>query len=409
MKHLKVLPLAAVVAASLASVSALADTNVAELEKRIAALESSQTTPSAGSDIEFTGYARYGAHFENDENPYVGAAGQSAGNAAGRLGNETNGGEFQFTKRFEGANGTKWDLNVMMENWWKAPDEYGDVSLKKFYAGASNVFKSQPEMYVWAGRDFHQRPQEGLNDYFLMTHDGQGGGFKNMDLGGAKLDLAVVGSTGDGTGDSGNYAVTSKFGFALSESSTLDVLMNYGFSDKGNDADNAFQVATLFNLSGHKLNLRYSDNSDNSAFNRTNGLKTIYASYQSGISIGESTIVDYQLAFHNTDGLNDIEDDRTNYSAIVRPMYAWNDIHSTWLEAGYSLVDYDKVDDKNAAWKLTLSQNISLDSVPWGRPMLRFYTTVGEADNKVKFDSGSQIAAEKVDTLAFGAMFEAWW
>ncbi|UPQ90247.1 carbohydrate porin [Vibrio sinaloensis] len=409
MKHLKVLPLAAVVAATIASFPSVANSEIEALEKRIAVLESSQASAATDSGIEFTGYARYGAHFENDENPYVSAAGQLAGNAAGRLGNEVNGGEFQFTKRFEGANGTQWDLNVMMENWWKAPDEYGDVSLKKFYAGASNVFKSQPDLYVWAGRDFHQRPQEGLNDYFLMTHDGQGGGFKNMDLGGAKFDLAVVGKTGEATGDNGDYAVTSKFAFSLGESSSMDLLMNYGFSDKGNKADNAFQVATLFNFSGHKLNLRYSDNSDNSAFNRTNGLKTIYASYQSGISLGERTIVDYQFAYHNSDGLNDMEDDRTNYSAIVRPMYAWNDIHSTWLEAGYSMVDYDKLNEKNAAWKVTLSQNISLDSVPWGRPMLRFYTTVGEADNKVKFDGGSLAKAEKVDTLAFGAMFEAWW
>ncbi|STV62067.1 maltoporin [Klebsiella pneumoniae subsp. ozaenae] len=31
-----------------------------------------------------------------------------------------------------------------------------------------------------------------------------------------------------------------------------------------------------------------------------------------------------------------------NYGAIVRPMYFWNDVHSTWLEAGYQRVDYDQ-------------------------------------------------------------------
>ncbi len=41
----------------------------------------------------------------------------------------------------------------------------GGVNLKKMYAGVTNVFESQPDL-IWGGRDFHQRPQQGLNDYF---------------------------------------------------------------------------------------------------------------------------------------------------------------------------------------------------------------------------------------------------
>jgi maltoporin len=94
---------------------------------------------------------------------------------------------------------------------------------------------------------------------------------------------------------------------------------------------------------------------------------------------------------------------RTGYSAIVRPMYNWNAVHSTWLEAGYSLVDYEN-DGENSAWKVTLSQNVSFD-MGGARPMLRFYATVGEADNEASVYSYDQ----KQDTLALGAMFEAWW
>ncbi len=53
---------------------------------------------------------------------------------------------------------------------------------------------------MWAGRDFHQRPQQGLNDYFWMSHDGQGGGFKNLNLGGAKFDFGFVGQVDNGDG-----------------------------------------------------------------------------------------------------------------------------------------------------------------------------------------------------------------
>jgi maltoporin len=38
----------------------------------------------------------------------------------------------------------------------------------------TNVLDSNPNAYIWAGRDFHQRPQQGINDYFWMNHDGSG-------------------------------------------------------------------------------------------------------------------------------------------------------------------------------------------------------------------------------------------
>ncbi|MCS5932329.1 carbohydrate porin [Klebsiella pneumoniae subsp. pneumoniae] len=44
-------------------------------------------------------------------------------------------------------------------------------------------------------------------------------------------------------------------------------------------------------------------------------------------------------------------------------MYFWNDVHSTWLEAGYQRVDYDQGGD-NHGWKLTLSQNIAIGMGP---------------------------------------------
>ncbi|MCW8329167.1 carbohydrate porin [Photobacterium sp. SDRW27] len=363
-------------------------------------------------DFAFTGYARYGMHYADNGNDYVSADGQLAGNAAGRLGNETNGGEFQFSKGFDGANGTKWDIVLMMENWWKQDGEYGDIALKKFYAGAYNVFASQPDAYIWAGRDFHQRPQQGLNDYFFMTHDGQGGGIKNLDLGGAKLNVAFVAQTaGEGTGDNGDYALTTKLhDIRLADSISMDIFANYGLSsDKSVDADKdgAFQVGTIFNFNGNKLSLRYADNTDNSVFNKTDDLTTLYASFEGTSSLSDRTAIEYQAAYHDYDSADDAVD-RSNYSVIVRPTHSWNDIHSTWLEAGYSLVDYDNADE-NSAWKVTLSQNISIGKNTWDRPMLRFYATVGDADNKVAGDGSANTGDTTRDTFAVGAMWEAWW
>ncbi|MDV1909879.1 carbohydrate porin, partial [Klebsiella pasteurii] len=67
-----------------------------------------------------------------------------------------------------------------------------EVNLKKAYVGVTNVLESNPNAYIWAGRDFHQRPQQGINDYFWMNHDGQGAGVKNFEIGGVQFDVAGV-------------------------------------------------------------------------------------------------------------------------------------------------------------------------------------------------------------------------
>ena len=379
--------------------------------------------------VKFSGYARYGAHFQSGDQKYVAVDGSYNGaSAIGRLGNEGNGGEFQLSKAFKSDNGAIWDVNVMIDHW-------GDeVNLKKAYAGVTNVLASNPDAYIWAGRDFHQRPQQGINDYFWMTHDGQGAGVKNFDIGGIKFDLATVAAVescnpevmedetnpsritctgGSGTGDRGNYAVTSKIHGMKLGPLDLELYANYGFDSKaveGEDKLKAWQgafVVSHSNDSGvNKVIARYSDNSDNSVYNKTDDLTTIYASFEGSHKFTQQAQIEYLLAFHDYDNSSIKSDNRKNYGVIVSPMYFWNDVHSTWLEAGYQRVDYDKGGD-NSGWKLTLSQNISIAMGPEFRPMLRFYMTGGQVDN----DRTARVNGTKEETLDdfnLGAMWEAW-
>ncbi|MCN9478716.1 carbohydrate porin, partial [Klebsiella pneumoniae] len=104
--------------------------------------------------------------------------------------------------------------------------------------------------YIWAGRDFHQRPQQGINDYFWMNHDGQGAGVKNFDIGGVQFDVAAVSQvkscspevmadetnpsritcTGSSdTGDNGHYALTTKTHNIKAGPIDVEVYANYGF------------------------------------------------------------------------------------------------------------------------------------------------------------------------------------
>ncbi|WP_019616868.1 carbohydrate porin [Psychromonas ossibalaenae] len=411
----KLLPTAAALVAVFSAASASAEVINADLQKQVEDKQPIVLTPETvvPEGIVFSGYARYGAHYSDDLYEFVSAEGQLAGNAAGRLGNEGNGGEFQFAKGFQSDDGAIWDVVVMLEHWG---DEIG---LKKFYAGVTNIFESQPNAYLWAGRDFHQRYQHALNDHYWMTHDGQGAGIYNLEFGGLKFDISAVAQVeGSSPADSGNYAVTSKLhGMDFSDSLSLSLLANYGFAsdqydENGNktdvENDTAYQVAAVldntWSKGSNQFVVRYSDNSDASVFTKTADQTAIYTGLTGSVNFSENVVVEYLGAYHNLSNAQDNSQDRTNYSAIVRPMYNWNSVHSTWLEAGYSLVDYDN-DAENSAWKVTLSQNISINAFDGARPMLRFYAMVGEADNQVTSTSYEA----KQDTFALGAMFESWW
>ena len=341
---------------------------------------------AADDSLEFHGYARQGVVYEQDGNHTISAEGQT-GNAAGRLGNEGDGGEVLFLKKFEGENGTKWDLGFMLEDW-------GNLAVKQFYAGASNVFESQPNAYIWAGNVFHARLQQGLNDYYVTWADGKGAGIKGLDLGFANLELGLVGATGP------QYTATSKLsGIKLSDDISMDLIANYGFTDNTSDADDAYHLVAKVSGWGQNFYYRHAENvSDSLSWGRKDGLSSDYFSVDGSYSLGGSTGLEYLASYHTIDEPVNA-DDRDTMNVIVRPTQQWNDIHSTWLEAGYSLVDYDN-GDESSAFKVTLSQNIAVGGMTWARPMLRFYVTAGEEENR---------AGETENPVIAGAMFEAWW
>lgn len=437
MKKFNLLYTAAAVAAVMSSASVFANSNddIEALKLRLQELETRVNTETKYKDdqqpatltsetkvpegIVFSGYARYGAHYQNDDKERVSSFGSLSGNATGRLGNEGNGGEFQLAKAFKNDSGAIWDLVLMLDQWsdgsW-ATD--GGVNVKKMYAGVTNVFESQPDLYIWAGRDFHQRPQTDLNDYFWMTHDSQGAGFKNLTLGGIKFDFAGVGQVNDDmVEDNGRYALTSKVhGIKLGDAD-LSFYANYGTTsekldevDKAKLANSAYQVASEAVWGGQKFVIRYSHNALNSVFDLADNQDALLFSLDGAIPLTERANIQYLTSYQKLD-LDKSDESRKNYSLILRPTYQWNDVHSTWLEGGYSVVDYDDIDATNTSWKTTLSQNIAIGGETWSRPMLRFYATVGNADNEYtgRDDKGKLNGASDDDTVTFGAMFEAWW
>ncbi|MGT4068305.1 UNVERIFIED_CONTAM: carbohydrate porin [Aeromonas hydrophila] len=436
MKKFSLLYTAAAVAAVMSSASVFANSNddIEALKLRLQELETKVNTETKYKDdqqpatltsetkvpdgLVFSGYARYGAHYQNSDKERVSSFGSLSGNATGRLGNEGNGGEFQLAKAFKNDSGAIWDLVLMLDHWSEGSwADDGGVNVKKMYAGVANVFESQPDLYLWAGRDFHQRPQTDLNDYFWMTHDSQGAGFKNLTLGGIKFDFAGVGQVnGDMVEDNGRYALTSKLhGIKLGDVD-LSLYANYGTTsekltedDKKDLANSAYQLASEAVWAGQKFVIRYSHNALNSVFDLADNQDALLFSLDGAIPLTERAKIQYLTSYQKLD-LDKSDESRKNYSFILRPTYQWNDVHSTWLEGGYSIVDYDDIDATNTSWKTTLSQNIAIGGETWSRPMLRFYATVGNADNEYTGrDDKGVLTTSDDDTVTFGAMFEAWW
>ncbi len=81
----------------------------AAADKKVDVITNPQTTAASPDmaipfGLKFSGYARYGAHFQTGDQKYVGVDGSYNGaSAIGRLGNESNGGEFQISKAFKSA------------------------------------------------------------------------------------------------------------------------------------------------------------------------------------------------------------------------------------------------------------------------------------------------------------------
>ncbi|OEE46780.1 carbohydrate porin [Vibrio anguillarum] len=412
MKNYKLLPLSLAVAAVLSSAPSFANDpmpnpEVLDQDQQPLVLTPDMKIPAG---IVFSGYARYGAAYQNGDVKLVETNGRLNGNSTGRLGNEGNGGEFQFGKGFVSDSGAIWDVVVMFNHW-------GDeVGVPKAYAGGTNIFESQPELYVWAGRDFHQRISTNLNDYFWMTHDGQGGGFYNLNLGGIKFDASVVSATGASPSDhpDGNYALTTKIhGIQFSDTTNLSIYANYGFDDNSDPTAkklNAFQVAGELKFGDDRLVVRYADNAKDSVFWKTENQSALLVSFDGSKALGDNAAIEYLAAYQAYEDGAYKQYDRTNYNVLVRPMYFWDETNSTWLEAGYDVVDFDNIDATNSSWKVTLSQNISFGKGAGARPMLRFYATLGDADNETVIDKdGLFKAASNPDTVTIGAMWEAWW
>ncbi|WP_169727287.1 carbohydrate porin [Aliagarivorans marinus] len=381
----------------------------------------------ADDNFRFTGYARFGAAYTDDDPLYRNSIRnginviKTAGSQyalTGHLANQAMGIEIGFEKKWK-ANGSNWRALFM------ATDNYNSDPWRsaQAWAGGDNVIKSNPSAMPWAGQRYAQRVQMLLNNYKPLQNDGTGGGIDNIDLGFGKLSVsAISGLTKNGwaTDSNGRYALmTSLKGVRITDGHTLDFFANYGFGDSrdhfnGNGEkfdydEDAYQLGVLYNNNRKdgwtKYMVRYGrgvkENIVRNVVAEDGGSLGLFVYGQERLSPKFSIM--YALSHEHNDMSTNRDGETEKWSqAVFRGGYYYTTHISTWLEAAYDYIDF--YDGNNSSWKLTLSQNFSLGNHLMSRPIVHFYVSTGGLDTEVVANSGAKLGT--ADALSVGTYFE---
>lgn len=126
------------------------------------------------------------------------------------------------------------------------------------------------------------------------------------------------------------------------------------------------------------------------------------------IPMGNSWEMGHQLVYGVGNQMWDTQDKFETMSAVIRPMYKWDDFNKTIFEGGYfkeKNTFTNKADEKDAGYKLTLAQAWSAGSSFWARPEIRVFASYLANDEDKKVFEGDT----SKDTYQFGVQAEAWW
>lgn len=408
----------------------------------------------------FKGYALYGAGSSNSDilnhAAYDWAVnginvfrldGNHYNTSGGRLGNEANWLEMHFGYGWAPTNGMNWGV--------KANVVYGNqLDLDELYAEASGVFKSNPDATLWMGKRYWGRVDTFLTDTLPLQNDGYGFGIEKVDVGFADLELGVTRNlyntnkddyptVTQSEGDMVAFQSALK-GIYLADQWTLNLYANYGtyLGSSRNETTkdlnpDAYQVAALVRqgdwTNWNQFFVRYSHETSHGI---TNAFEVKPKSQIGAFWEGVREFGKYRLNYLWQHETRDLDRDaratdwaahltgvnKTHWNAfVIRQGYSWNERFTTELETGYESVKFknEGSNNTNDGYKITLSQNVHINSGFWDRPVMRFFVTYASQDIAQQFSTNwsdpygdfsyanSKIGKSNATTV--GAMFEAWW
>lgn len=400
--------------------------------------------------VDFHGYMRAGVGMNADGGQQI----AHEKNKIGRLGNEDDVySEVQLGSEVYNDNGKTFYVDSMLamtsngSNDWEststscAMNDEGDnvecsddaqFALRQFNVQAKGLIESAPEATLWAGKRYNQRHDIHHTDFYYWDISGAGAGIEGVETGPGKLSLAWIRNDRDDiedTGNNGDALNVNTFdvryaGIPLWKNGSLEVGLDYAMVNDTDDVvgDPQDGVMTTFELT------QGMDNGFNKTVFQygTEGYSKALAFYGSGnwygaeakdgasgyrlinwgvIGFGDNIEMLHQLVYGVGEDMWDGHNKTETMSAVIRPVYKWDDNHKTILELGYNIDDTDGDETKNG--KATIAQAWTAGSSIWARPEIRVYASYinQDADSGAKNFNGGR----DDDTMQFGIQAEAWW
>ncbi|WP_406608986.1 carbohydrate porin [Agarivorans sp. JK6] len=425
--------------------------------KTLAVAVTAATISSSAFALDFNGYFRagFGLNADGGSQYCYGDGGPNA-HVVGRLGDECdtyaelalsqnvverNTGE-KFSIHTLVAYGTQEGNTDQRGNSWQGvgdpenPWSGQRLSFREAYAKYTMASGTE----IWAGNRYYGRKDVHINDWYYVNGSGYGAGVDSIDLGFARLGVAVRHNKWhDVGGDSSQpFTSTPQLDVRLSGIDiglgSIDLIAMGGkanLSDAQEEAqtDGSYNDKTGVQLTAewavglpggfNKLVAQYSTEGYGwSGYGMNNHLGDSY-NIGGGGDLGRKSwrIIDHGVvkfgsnvdmgwsAFYSQLDQDDAGDnnksDGTRYGVTIRPRYLWNNTMSTILEAAYYNAEDPWMSESADLNKVALAQAWSPLQEKggfWARPEIRIFVA--------KF--GGDMAQEKND-LMYGAQVEAWW
>ena len=343
-----------------------------------------------------------------------------------------------------------------------------DFALRQFNVQAKGLLNFAPEATLWAGKRYYQRHDIHISDFYYWNISGAGAGIEGIQAGPGKVSFAWVRNdrsakdvfgeytkTGvikkdvlDANGNkTGNYIEESTYtknedlnvntldlryaGIPLWNEASLELGVDYALVNETNDQKalkkdpkngvmltaeltqgvlGGFNKTVLqYGTEGYSKNMAfYGDGSwyGAEAKDGADGYRLINWGV---IPMGNSWEMGHQLVYGVGNEMWDTNDKYETMSAVVRPMYKWDDFNKTIFEGGY-FKDKNKstngTTEDDSGYKLTLAQAWSAGSSFWARPEIRVFASYMQQDGNFRENSNG---VNQDDAWNFGVQAEAWW
>ena len=318
-----------------------------------------------------------------------------------------------------------------------------DIALRQAFIEGGNIFRTIPDIRLWAGQRYYQRMDIHIDDFYYLDMSGYGAGIEDVPLGKfGRLQLAWLGgSVSDYEVETHGKLAKQNIDFRLTDIPVplgkLTLWVDYS-NVRGGDVSNAF------NPDGSNIHVQSSSGWAVGLFHRTpeetflGGYNQFTIQYGAGAAYNFSSTLDsagpnlddawhFRVTDHFTIqpwkqfavqavGLYDKihyggpDSDNEWYSLGARPVFFWNDRFSSALEAGIDWVNSDVTDKDGHLWKITFAPLVvSRGEKFFSRPQLRVYITYAGWTDSFKGSVGGTPYMDDTQGLSYGIQAEAWW